>query len=144
LIASSQKLHTTFQRCISKQRSPTKQHKHYTNQIINGSHHLQFLRFQLSPHIITPTITIYRTIFMYSAQCALSENVFSFLLNISSFFKFFKRFGKINLCGNISRLICGLLWEFCLFLDLYKGKSNVSIFVIVAKTYKWLTAQWCW
>jgi len=45
LIASSTNLHTTFQRCISKQRSPTKQHKHYTNQNIYASHYLQFLRF---------------------------------------------------------------------------------------------------
>ena len=71
LIASSTNLHTTFQRCISKQRSPTKQHKHYSNQNINASRHSQILRFPTqSPHYNTHNNNLSHNIHVQCAICA--------------------------------------------------------------------------
>ena len=52
------------------------------------------------------------TIFIHTAECLLSENDFNFLLNSSTFFKFFKKFGKLKLCGSPSPSILGSIWEF--------------------------------
>jgi len=62
----------------------------------------------------------------------LSEKEFCFLLKISAFFKPFKQFGKLKLCGSpssslLSSVFVILLWELC------KGKINVRTFGFAAQ-----------